>query len=49
MGLINRPVIKLYQLELGSTVESEDSQDDVVSEGRPAQKTAIVVPKRERD
>ena len=42
MGLINRPVINLYPLELGSTVESEDSQDDVVSEGRLAQKTAIV-------
>ena len=42
MDLINRPVIKLYPLELGSTVESEDSQGDVVSEGRPTRKMAIV-------
>ena len=41
MGLINRPVVMLYPLELGSAMEPENSQDDVVSEGRPTRRTAI--------
>ena len=35
LGLLNRTVVKLYPLELGSIIEPEDSQDDVVSNERP--------------
>ena len=42
IGLLNRPVAKLYQLELGSTIEPEDCQDNVVSNERPTRRTAVV-------
>ena len=35
IGLLNRPVVKLYPLELGSIIEPEDSQDDAVCNARP--------------
>ena len=40
MGLINRPVVKLYPLELGSYVEPDENK--VVAEGRPVRKTATI-------
>ena len=41
IGLLNRPVVKLYPLELGSIIEPEISQDDVVSNERPTRRMAI--------
>ena len=48
IDLLNRPVVKLYPLELGSTIKPEDSQDDVVSNERPTRKTAVTAAQARR-
>ena len=48
MGIINRPVVKLYPLELGSTAEPDNSQEQTVSKGRPSRKTAIAAAQARR-
>ena len=42
VGILNRPIIKLYPLELSSTVEMEDPPEDVAPSQRPTRKTALI-------
>ena len=42
VGLLNRPTVKLYPLELSSTVEPEDSPEDAAPSQRPTRRTALV-------
>ena len=42
MGVINRPVVKLYPLEIGSALVPESAVKETVSEGRPTRETARI-------
>ena len=46
IGLINRPVVKLYPLELGPTIKQEGSQH--VPNERPTRRTAIAAAQARR-
>ena len=48
IGLFNRPVVKLYPLELGSTVEPEDTEENEIPSQRPSRKTAIAAAQARR-
>ena len=42
VGVITRPIVKLYPLELSSVVEPEEAPGDMVSNDHPSQKTALI-------
>ena len=40
-GIITRPIVKLYPLELSSVVEPESVPEDAASEKRPSRRAAL--------